>query len=48
MRGVFKDALRTIIAVPVRLILLAVLISAASHPSLSETGNGAQHTLPKS
>ena len=26
----------------------AVLISAASHPSLSETGNGAQHTLPKS
>jgi hypothetical protein len=47
MRSAFKDALRMLIGVPVRLILLAVLIAAASHPSHSESGNGAHHTLPK-
>ena len=47
MKGVIKDALRMLIAVPVRLILLAALISAVNSPSQSETDDGERHTLPR-
>jgi len=46
MKRVIKDALRMLIAVPVRLILLAALIWAVNSSSQSEAGNGA-HTLPR-
>jgi hypothetical protein len=47
MKSVIISALRMLIAVPVRLILLAALISAVNSPSQSEAANGAPHTLPR-
>jgi hypothetical protein len=44
MRSVFKDALLTIICVPVRLIVMAAIISAVGTPSPSRTRNGAHDT----